>query len=95
MSTNNFTGSTASINSPITPKPIPTAPTMPSTPSQSAIPTLVREMQSVKTDTPEAKLNETTISDGKGGRITLDDQTKHQKSNTASTIMGNLADQKW
>lgn len=95
MSTNNFTGNTTPTNSPITSKPLPTAPTMSSTPTQSAIPTLVREMQSVKTDTPEAKLNETTISDGKGGRITLDDQTKHQKPNTASTVLGNVADLKW
>jgi hypothetical protein len=64
-------------------------------PSQSGIPQVVKVMQTVKTDTPEAKLNETTISDGKGGRITLDDQTKRQKPNIASTILGNLADQKW
>ncbi len=37
------------------------------------IPTLVKIMQSVKTDTPEAKLNKTSISDGNGGRITMDD----------------------
>lgn len=95
MSTDNFTGNSKPTSNPVTPNPIPQATTMPSTPSQSAIPTLVREMQSVKTDTPEAKLNETTISDGKGGRITLDDQTKRQKPNTASTVLGNLADQKW
>lgn len=95
MSTDNFTGSSKPASNPVTVNPIHQAPTMPSTPSQSAIPTLVREMQSVKTDTPEAKLNETTISDGKGGRITLDDQTKLHKPNTASTVLGNLADQKW
>lgn len=32
---------------------------------------LVEVMRSVKTDTPEAELNVTTISDGKGGRILL------------------------
>lgn len=32
---------------------------------------LVTLMSSVPTNTPEAKLNETTISDGKGGQIYL------------------------
>lgn len=40
------------------------------------IPTLVKVMQSVKTDTPEAKLNKDSISDGNGGRITMDDHTQ-------------------
>ncbi len=65
-------------NNNLTPKPIPSAPTTPPTTSQSGIPKVIIVMQSVKTDTPEAKLNETTISDGKGGRITMDDQTKTQ-----------------
>lgn len=34
---------------------------------------LISVMQSVKTDTPEAKLNKTTISDNNGDRITLND----------------------
>lgn len=56
----------------------PTAPTTTPTASQSAIPKVIIVMQSVKTDTPEAKLNETSISDGKGGRIVMDDHTKTQ-----------------
>lgn len=76
MSTDTADTSKSSDN--LTPKPIPSAPTMPPTASQSGVPKLIIVMQSVKTDTPEAKLNETTISDGKGGRITMDDQTKTQ-----------------
>src|SRR3989338_6595054 len=51
--------------------PIPATPPVPF--EAKPIPTLVKVMQSVKTDTPEAELNKTTISDGKGGRITMDD----------------------
>ncbi len=42
---------------------------------QKPIPVVIKVMQSVKTDTPEAELNKTTISDGNGGRITMDDHT--------------------
>lgn len=48
----------------------------PSTPQDNnPVPIIVKVMQSVKTDTPEAELNKTTISDGNGGRITMDDHT--------------------
>lgn len=47
----------------------------PSTPKDTnPVPVIINVMQSVKTDTPEAELNKTTISDGNGGRITMDDQ---------------------
>ena len=54
------------------------------TPSQNSSPSvtitplnnLVNTMKSVQTNTPEAKLNSHSISDGKGGRIELDDHTK-------------------
>lgn len=36
-------------------------------------------LKSVNTNSPEAKLNETTISDGKGGRITLNRNGKDIK----------------
>ena len=50
-------------------------PVAPSTPQDTnPVPVIIKVMQSVKTDTPEAELNKTTISDGKGGRITLDNQ---------------------
>lgn len=96
MSTNsNFIGKEPTTNSPsITPRPVPTPTSSPSAP-QSGIPNLVKVMQSVKTNTPEAKLNETTISDGNGGRITLDDQTKKQNQGQNSTVFGNLANEKF
>ena len=84
----NFLGNTK-------PNPTSTPATSQPRPPQSGIPQVVKVMQSVKTDTPEAKLNETTISDGKGGRITLDDQTKRKLPNTSSTILGNLANEKF
>lgn len=60
--------------------------------SQSSITDLVQVMQSVKTDTPEAKLNQHSISDGNGGRIELDDQTKQNSDIKAGgkTVTGNL-----
>ncbi len=64
-------------------------------PAQSGIPQVVKVMQSVKTDTPEAKLNKITISDGNGGRITLDDQTKKPTQAQNSTILGNLGNEKF
>lgn len=39
---------------------------------------LVKVMQSVKTDTPEAKLNKHSISDGNGGRIEMNDHVINQ-----------------
>jgi hypothetical protein len=48
----------------------------PSTPEDTnPVSVIIKVMQSVKTDTPEAELNKTTISDGNGGRITMDDHT--------------------
>lgn len=53
--------------------------TQPPTDSQQAIVSLVHEMQKVKTDTPEAKLNKDSMSDNNGGRITFNDElTKSQ-----------------
>lgn len=58
--------------------PAPASSTTPTTLPQQAIPKVIVVMQSVKTNTPEAKLNETSINDGKGGRIVMDDHTKTQ-----------------
>lgn len=58
--------------------PLPAPSTTSTTIPQQVIPRVIVVMQSVKTDTPEAKLNETSISDGKGGRIVMDDHTKTQ-----------------
>lgn len=44
-------------------------------PDTNPVPVIIKVMQSVKTDTPEAELNKITISDGNGGRITMGDQT--------------------
>lgn len=44
----------------------------PQTPSQ-VLPELVNTMKSVNTSTPEAKLNETSMSDNNGGRITFNE----------------------
>jgi len=41
--------------------------------SHSNMTELVSQMQSVKTDTPEAKLNKSTMDDNNGGRITFND----------------------
>lgn len=44
----------------------------PQSPSQ-VLPELVNTMKSVNTNTPEAKLNETSMSDNNGGRITFNE----------------------
>ena len=44
----------------------------------------MQTLQNVKTDTPEAKLNETSMSDGKGGRITFNDDLT--RSNTIKGV---------
>lgn len=64
-------------------------------PAQTGIPQVVKVMQSVKTDTPEAKLNTHSISDNNGGRIELNDQTVGQYQGQISTIVGNLGNQKF
>lgn len=45
------------------------------------IPQLVKVMQAVKTDTPQAVQNKTSISDGNGGRIELNDQSVKNPNN--------------
>lgn len=79
MNTNRSVDSNATIARPQTATVV--AP-QPSTPQPSInpqpIPTLVNVMQSVKTDTPEAKLNKHSISDGNGGRIEMNDQVINQ-----------------
>ena len=49
-----------------------------SSPSVTTVPinNLVNVMKSVNTNSPEAELNSHSISDGKGGRIELNDYTK-------------------
>jgi len=58
----------------LSPKPAPQQPTIDSLP----IDRLVKVMQSVKIDTPEAKLNKHSISDGNGGRIEMNDHVINQ-----------------
>lgn len=58
----------------LSPKPASQQPTIDPLP----IDRLVKVMQSVKTDTPEAKMNKHSISDGNGGRIKMNDQVINQ-----------------
>lgn len=66
---------------PMISRPITTAPTSPATPVApvSPIQSLVTVMQSVKTNTPQANLNATSISDGNGGRIEFNEDGKGTK----------------
>ncbi len=78
MSTDGLTGTFVGKSAPhVAPVPVP-KPSIPPTPlsiNPQPIPKLVKVMQSVKTDTPQAVQNKTSISDGNGGRIELNDQT--------------------
>jgi len=58
----------------LSPKPASLQPTIEPLP----IDRLVKVMQSVKIDTPEAKLNKHSISDGNGGRIEMNDHVINQ-----------------
>ena len=78
MSTDGLTGTFVGKSAPsVAPASVP-PPSIPSTPlsiNPQPIPQLVKVMQTVKTDTPEAVQNKTSISDGNGGRIELNDHT--------------------
>ena len=78
MSTDGLTGTFVGKSAPsVAPVPI-AKPSIPATPlsiDPQPIPQLVKVMQTVKTDTPEAVQNKTSINDGNGGRIDLNDQT--------------------
>lgn len=69
-----ITPSTGATDVALSPKQIPQQPTIDPLP----IDRLVKVMQSVKTDTPEAKLNKHSISDGNGGRIEMNDHVVNQ-----------------
>lgn len=58
-------------------------------PKPQVNPMLLKEMRKVKTDTPEAKLNKTSISDGEGGRIELNEPKN------SGTIMGSINNRQW
>jgi len=58
----------------LSPKPVSQQPTIDPLPIER----LVKVMQTVKTDTPEAKLNKHSISDGNGGRIEMNDHAINQ-----------------
>lgn len=85
MSTDGLTGTFVGKSAPaVAPAPI-AKPSIPATPlsiNPQHIPQLVKVMQSVKTDTPEAVQNKTSISDGNGGRIELNDHTIKSSKNT-------------
>ncbi len=88
MNTNRGIASSSTINakSPATP----VAPIVPQIEkSPQAIPTLVKVLQSVKLDSPEAKLNKTTISDGEGGRIEMNEDELN------GTIFGSINNKVW
>lgn len=69
-----ITRSTGATDVALSPKSTSTQPTIDPLP----IDRLVKVMQSVKTDTPEAKLNKHSISDGNGGRIEMNDHVINQ-----------------
>jgi hypothetical protein len=46
----------------------------------SSVPQLVEVMKKVDIKSPEAKMNETSMSDGKGGRIKFNDQLVRHKN---------------
>lgn len=56
--------------------------------TSSPITNLVSTMQKVKTDSKDAKLNATSISDGKGGRIELNEE----KDNLGSVVIRGVED---
>ncbi|GDX62466.1 hypothetical protein LBMAG33_7760 [Candidatus Levyibacteriota bacterium] len=84
MSTDGLTGTFVGKSAPsVAPVSAP-KPSIPSTPlsiDPQPIPQLVKVMQTVKTDTPQAVQNKTSISDGNGGRIELNDQTVKNPTN--------------
>lgn len=43
-------------------------------------------MKTVKTDTPEAELNSKSVSDGKGGRVEMNEEKPHYKPITAGLL---------
>lgn len=78
MSTDGLTGTFVGKSAPHVAPPPASKLSIPPTPlsiNPPPIPELVKVMQSVKTDTPQAVQNKTSISDGNGGRIELNDQT--------------------
>ncbi len=78
MSTDGLTGTFVGKSAPsVAPTSI-AKPSIPATPlsiNPQPIPQLVKVLQTVKTDTPQAVQNKTSISDGNGGRIELNDQS--------------------
>lgn len=84
MSTDGLTGTFVGKSAPsVAPAPIAKL-SIPATPlsiDPQPIPQLVKVMQTVKTDTPQAVQNKTSISDGNGGRIELNDQTVKNSTN--------------
>ena len=60
-------------------------------PQKQEISKLMKVMQSVKTNTPEAKLNTTSMTDNNGKRIEFNED----KPTISSTIMGSINDKKW
>lgn len=84
MSIDGLTGTFVGKSAPsVAPAPI-AKPSIPATPlsiDPQPIPQLVKVMQTVKTDTPQAVQNKTSISDGNGGRIELNDQTVKNPTN--------------
>lgn len=71
----------------VAPVPRPSPPPIPF--EAKPIPTLVKIMQSVKTDTPKAKLNKHSIDDGNGGRIEMNEGELN------GTIFGSISDKVW